>query len=77
MYALKYFAGNIKCQGGEGGGEPGVGEEEEDEGGNFKFLFFSVNVNTVNIINLIFFVNKYYELYIEVLVWLLSPSSSG
>ena len=29
-------------------GEPGVGE---DEGGNFKFLFFSVNVNTVNIIN--------------------------
>ena len=58
-------------------GEPGVGEEEEDEGGNFKFLFFSVNVNTVNIINLIFFVNKYYELYIEVLVWLLSPSSSG
>ena len=36
-------------------GEPGVGEEEEDEGGNFKFLFFSVNVNTVNIINLIFF----------------------
>ena len=36
------------------GGEPGVGEEEEDEGGNFKFLFFSVNVNTVNIINLIF-----------------------
>ena len=51
MYALKYFAGNIKHQGGEGGGEPGVGEEEEDEGGNFKFLFFSVNVNTVNIIN--------------------------
>ena len=41
MYALKYFAGNIECQGGEGGGgEPGVGEEEEDEGGNFKFLFF-------------------------------------
>ena len=78
MYALKYFAGNIECHGGEGGGEPGVGEEEEDEGGNFKFLFFSVNVNTVNIINLIFFfVNKYYELYIEVLVWLLSPSSSG
>ena len=55
MYALKYFAGNIEHQGGEGGGEPGVGEEEEDEGGNFKFLFFSVNVNTVNIINLIFF----------------------
>ena len=55
MYALKYFAGNIERQGGEGGGEPGVGEEEEDEGGNFKFLFFSVNVNTVNIINLIFF----------------------
>ena len=76
MYALKYFAGNIECQGG-GGGEPGVGEEEEDEGGNFKLFFFSVNVNTVNIINLIFFVNKYYELYIEVLVWLLSPSSSG
>ena len=40
MYALKYFAGNIKCQGGEGGGEQGVGEEEEDEeGGNFKFYF--------------------------------------
>ena len=39
MYALKYFAGDIECQGG-GGGEPGVGEEEEDEGGNFKFLFF-------------------------------------
>ena len=77
MYALKYFAGNIKCQGWEGGGEPGVGEEEEDEGGNFKFFFFSVNLNTVNIINLIFFVNKYHELYIEVLVWLLSPSSSG
>ena len=56
MYALKYFAGNIECQGGEGGGEPGIGEEEEDEeGGNFKFLFFSVNVNTVNIINLICF----------------------
>ena len=55
MYALKYFAGNIERQGGKGGGEPGVGEEEEDEGGNFKFLFFSVNVNTVNIINLIFF----------------------
>ena len=35
-----YFAGNIKCQGGEGGGEQGVGEEEEDEeGGNFKFSF--------------------------------------
>ena len=45
MYALKYFAGNIECQGGEGGGERGVGEEEEDEeGGNFKFsFFFSVN----------------------------------
>ena len=63
-------------------GEQGVGEEEEDEeGGNFKFsfVFFSVNtffpVNTL--FNLIFFVNKYYELYIEVLVWLLSPSSSG
>ena len=55
MYALKYFAGNIERQGGDGGGEPGVGKEEEDEGGNFKFLFFSVNVNTVNIINLIFF----------------------
>ena len=40
MYTLKYFAGNIERQGGEGGGEPGVGEEEEDEGGNFKFLFF-------------------------------------
>ena len=53
MYALTYFAGNIER--GEGGGEPGVGEEEEDEAGNFKFLFFSVNVNTVNIINLIFF----------------------
>ena len=40
MYALKYFAGNIKCQGGEGGREQGVGEEEEDEeGGNFKFSF--------------------------------------
>ena len=76
MYALKYFAGNIRHQGGEGGGESGVGEEEEDEGGNFKFLFFSVNVNTVNIIKF-FFVNKYYELYIEVLVWLLSPSPSG
>ena len=23
MYALKYFAGNIKCQGGEGGGNEG------------------------------------------------------
>ena len=33
MYALiLYFAGNIKCQGGEGG----VGEEEEEEGGNFN-----------------------------------------
>ena len=40
MYALKYFAGNIKCQGGEGGGKWGVEEEEEDEeGGNFKFSF--------------------------------------
>ena len=44
MYALiSYFAGNIKCQGGEGGGgEWGVGEEkdEEEEGGNFnKFSF--------------------------------------
>ena len=55
MYTLKYFAGYIECQRGVGGGEPGGGEEEEDEGGNFKFLFFSVNVNTVNIINLIFF----------------------
>ena len=37
-------------------------------------LFFPVNT----LFNLIFFfVNKYYELYIEVLVWLLSPSSSG
>ena len=40
MYALiLYFAGNIKCQGGEGGGgEGGVGEEEEEEeeGENFK-----------------------------------------
>ena len=62
-------------------GEQGVGEAEEDEeGGNFKFsfVFFSVNtffpVNTL--FNLIFFfVNKYYELYIEVLVWLLSPST--
>ena len=45
MYALKYFAGNIKCQGGEGGGgEWGVGEEEEEEeeGGIFK-VFFCVN----------------------------------
>ena len=42
MYALKYFAGNIKCQGGEGGGEGGVGEEEEEEeeGGIFKVFFF-------------------------------------
>ena len=53
MYALKYFAGNIKCQGGERGGEQGVGEEEEDEeGGILSFLlFFSVNtffpVNTL------------------------------
>ena len=46
--------------------------------GILSFFFFSVNVNSVNIINLnFFFVNKYYELYIEVLVWLLSPSSSG
>ena len=39
---ILYFAGNIKCQGGEGGGEGGVGEEEEEEGGNFKFqvVFF-------------------------------------
>ena len=40
MYALKYFAGNIKRQGGEGGGEWGVGEEEEEEGGIFKVVFF-------------------------------------
>ena len=63
MYALiLYFAGNIKCQ---GGGGWGVGEEEEEEGGNFKFqvCFFSVNT----LFNFIF-VNKYYELYIEVLV---------
>ena len=42
MYALKYFAGNIKCQGGEGGGEWRVGEEEEEEeeGGIFKVVFF-------------------------------------
>ena len=40
MYALiLYFAGNIKCQGGEGG-EWGVGEEEEEEGGNFKLFSF-------------------------------------
>ena len=38
MYALKYFAGNIERQGGEGG----VGEEEE-EGGIFKVVFFCVN----------------------------------
>ena len=48
MYALKYFAGNIECQGGEGGGEWGVGEEEEEEeeeeeGGIFKVVFFCVN----------------------------------
>ena len=46
MYALiLYFAGNIKCQGGEGGGEWGVGEEEEEEeeGGIFKIVFFCVN----------------------------------
>ena len=46
--------------------------------GILSFFFFSVNVNSVNIINLIFFfVYNYYELYIEVLVWLLSPSSLG
>ena len=41
MYALKYFAGNIECQGGEGGGELRVGEEEEEEeeGGIFKVFF--------------------------------------
>ena len=67
MYALKYFAGNIKCQGGEGGGEWGVGQEEEDEeGGNFKFSFvFSCKYF---ILFYFIFVNKYYELYIEVLV---------
>ena len=43
MYALKYFAGNIERQGGEGGGELGVGEEEEEEGGIFKVVFFCVN----------------------------------
>ena len=45
MYALKYFAGNIKRQRGEGGGEWGVGEEEEEEeeGGIFKVFFFCVN----------------------------------
>ena len=63
------------------GGEQGVGEEEEDEkGGNFKFSFVFFSVNTFFPVNtlfyFIFFVNKYYELYIEVLVWLLSPSSS-
>ena len=42
MYALKYFAGNIKRQGGEGGGEWGVEEEEEEEGGIFKVVFFCV-----------------------------------
>ena len=42
MYALKYFAGNIECQRGEGGGVWGVGEEEE-EGGIFKVVFFCVN----------------------------------
>ena len=42
MYALKYFAGNIERQGGEGSGEWGVGEEEEEEeeGGIFKVVFF-------------------------------------
>ena len=64
------------------GGGQGVGEEEEDEeGGNFKFSFGFFSVNTFFPVNtlfyLIFFVNKYNELYIEVLVWLLSPSSSG
>ena len=45
MYALKYFAGNIKRQGGEGGREWGVGEEEEEEeeGGIFKGFFLCVN----------------------------------
>ena len=55
MYALiLYFAGNIKCQRGEGGWEGGVGEEEEDEkGGNFKFSFVFFSVNTL--FNLILF----------------------
>ena len=39
----------------------------------FCKYFFSVNT----LFYLFFFVNKYYELYIEVLVWLLSPSSLG
>ena len=62
-------------------GEWGVGEEEEDEeGGNFKFSF--VFFCKYFILFYFIFVNKYYELYIEVLVsgnwvWLLSPSSSG
>ena len=44
MYALiLYFAGNIKHEGGEGGGEWRVGEEEEEEGGIFKVGFFCVN----------------------------------
>ena len=56
MYALKYFAGNIKCQGGEGGGEQGVGEEEEDEdGGNFKFSFVFFSVNTFFPVNTLFY----------------------
>ena len=46
MYALKYFAGNIKCQGGEGGGNEGREEEEDEEGGNFKFSFVFFSVNT-------------------------------
>ena len=41
-------------------------EEEDEEGGNFKFSFVFFSVNTL--FNLFFFVNKYYELYIEVLV---------
>ena len=47
MYALiLYFGGNIKCHGGEGGGEWGVGEEEEEEeeGGIFKVAFFFVEI---------------------------------
>ena len=48
-------------------GKWGVGEEEEEEeeGGNFKLYYCFFSVNTL--FNFIF-VNKYYELYIEVLV---------
>ena len=56
MYAFKYFAGNIKHQGGEGGGEQGLGEEEEDEeGGNFKFSFVFFSVNTFFPVNTLFY----------------------